>query len=115
MIAWLIEKTVKMADIHDISGRVLTPEDLQREKAVLNSGGGGGTFDGMEQRVDRLEAKMDLIDGRLRGVEINLATLSERVAHLPSKGFIVTAVVSVGAVLGSLTLFADRIGAMLGG
>jgi hypothetical protein len=93
----------------------------------LKSGGGGGTFDGMEPRIAKLEAQMTSVDSRLgrvetglekvndrlRLVEIDLGKLTERVAHLPSKGFIVTTVTLSAAVLGALTLFGDHIRALL--
>jgi hypothetical protein len=68
----------------------------------------------MEQRLNRLETRMEKIDDRLRGVEINLATLAERVAHLPSKGFLVTVVLGTGAVLSVLTLFPAQIRSLVG-
>lgn len=82
----------------------------------------------MEVKIARLEANVEHIqgnmvevkqrltglEGRVGGVEINLATLTERVAHLPSKGFIVATVVGVGAVLAALSLFPVQIRAFLG-
>lgn len=73
---------------------------------------GGG--DGMDARIQRLEAKVEKIDDRLRGVEVNLATLMERVAHLPSKGFILTSLASGVALLSAVVLFADRIKNLIG-
>lgn len=68
----------------------------------------------LEVRMDRLEGRMDGIDGRLRGVETGLATLTERVAHLPSKSFIVTGLLTSLAILTALALFQDRLQALLG-
>lgn len=82
----------------------------------------------MEARIARLESQMegarsdlrDLkssasgLDARLRGVETGVATLTERVAHLPSKGFIVTATTTALAVIAALILFADKIKAIAG-
>lgn len=73
----------------------------------LNSGGGGGNFDPMEPRVAKLEAHMENVRaelGKLSSVPADLATLKERVAHLPSKGFI------VGASLTSMTLLVTILG-----
>jgi hypothetical protein len=107
----------------------------------LQSGGGGGTYDGMEARVAALEThvgyirrdigdlKADMSEmrrdistlrsdiGALRsefrdeveGLKINQATLTERVNHLPSKGFIVSATLSSLAVISALILFQDHI------
>lgn len=40
-------------------------ERLQRDLANLKSGGGDGTFDGMEARVRQLETDMAYIKGKL--------------------------------------------------
>ncbi|TBN48491.1 hypothetical protein EYF88_13370 [Paracoccus sediminis] len=79
-----------------------TPDE---PKGPDNPGGG----DGVEARLQRLEARVEKVDDRLRGVEINLATLSERVAHLPSKGFIITSLATGVGLLSAVILFADRI------
>ena len=106
-----------MAEITELhSGGALTSDEaLARQRAALKGGGGGGTLDGMEKRIERLEVGLDKIDDRLRGVEIKLATLNERVAHLPSKGYILIVVLGVGAALGALTLFPEQIKALFGG
>ena len=83
----------------------------------------------MEARVAILETKLDhvqsdvtdlksravKVDERLGGVEVKLATLTERVAHLPSKGFIVTTVLLFGSLFTAITVFADKIQALLAG
>ncbi|WP_313534354.1 hypothetical protein [Sphingomonas sp.] len=74
----------------------------------LNRGGGGGTFDPMEPRVAKLEAHMENVRaelGKLSTVPADLATLKERVAHLPSKGFIVgTTLTSMTGIVAALGL-----------
>jgi archaellum component FlaC len=100
----------------------------------LQSGGGGGTFDGMEARVAILETHVEYIRrdiGELKadvseirrdlsgmkddfksdveGVKVQLATLTERVNHLPSKGFIVTATLSSLSAIAALIMFQDHI------
>ena len=77
-------------------------------------GGGGGTMDVMEARVKRLEDKFDRIDDRLGQARTDLAVLTERVSHLPSKGFIVGAVLSSLAVIAALILFQDKLTQLLG-
>jgi hypothetical protein len=95
----------------------------------LQAGGGGGTFDGMEARVARLEADVEHIKNdiseikntskevanALHGLQIDFASLKERVTHLPSKGFIVS-LVSGGVVflIGVLTLL-SRMGWLIAG
>lgn len=58
----------------------------------LKGGGGSGTFDGMEGRISKLE-------DAVVEVKVNVATLSERIAHLPSKGFVFAAMSGVGAAI----------------
>lgn len=127
----------------------------------LKSGGGGGTFDGMEARVavlethvvhiredigetrndvsalrsdvwslksdvsvlksdvstlkdDVLSLKADVSDLRkdMVDVKIGLATLTERVNHLPSKGFIVTSSLGIIGAIGTFIAFQDHIRAL---
>jgi hypothetical protein len=100
----------------------------------LQSGGGGGTFDGMEPRVAVLEnnvetikrdigelkADMSVIRRDVESLKVSQGILIERVAHLPSKGFIVTSLtVATGLLGGLMTLigafiaFQDHIKAFL--
>lgn len=88
------------------------PENVRAKITELNASpqlGGGGNSGGMDGRMDRLEGRMDKIDDRLRGAEQQLATLNERVAHLPSKGFIVNALITGLTVMAALILFKDQI------
>lgn len=82
----------------------------KRARGPDNTGGG----DGMDGRLEKLEGRIDKIDDRLRSVEVNLATLTERVAHLPSKGFIVSTFLTAGSILSAVILFADQIKAAFG-
>jgi hypothetical protein len=82
----------------------------------LSGGDGGGTFDGMEARVARLEADVEHIKsdvGEIKGTlkdvsahvsdaRVSIATLVERVAHLPSKAYIGSVVTAGIAALGLL-------------
>ena len=89
----------------------------------LQSGGGGGTFDGKEPRVAVLENNVEYIkrdigelkadmSGIRRDVEslkVSQGILTERVSHLPSKGFIFTVALGiVGAIITFIT-FQDHI------
>ena len=87
---------------------------LEQQSGSLPSGGGGGTSGDMEARVGRLEERLDKVGDRLGGVEVNLATLTERVAHLPGKGFIVTVVGTGLTLLGGLTIFGEQVRVLLG-
>ena len=58
------------------------------DEPVLNTGGGGDNIDGMEARIARLEAAMDFVKselGKLSGVPVELARLTERVSHMPTR------------------------------
>lgn len=94
----------------------------------LKSGGGGGTFDGMEPRVASLEAKMDITRadisalrtdvGALRTdvnkLAVDMATIKENVRHLPGKGFVVTVTLLTLTAITALTLFQAKIQAFIG-
>jgi len=88
--------------------------------------GGGGTYDGMEPRVARLESDVAHIRDDVAYIKnstrslaasfnqsaIDFARLDANVGHLPSKGFIVTSVtVGVGAIVAILT-FLSKLGVM---
>lgn len=68
---------------------------------------GGNTM--LEARVGRLEGQIDKVDDRLVGVQVALATLNERVAHLPGKGYFVTALLLCLTVFSTLILFEEQI------
>lgn len=99
-----------MAQIHDMDAH----RDKRRLSAPLNDGDGGGTYDDMERRVTRLEDKFDNLSDRIGGVQVELATLTERVAHLPSKGFIVTGLGTAIAILVGLATLARHFGFFTG-
>lgn len=77
-----------------------------------NGGGGSGPVD---DRVSRLEGRIDKVGDELGEVKVNLATLTERVAHLPSKGFIVSTSMTLLTVIAALVVFADNIKAAIDG
>lgn len=75
----------------------------------MKDGDGGGISDDMERRVTTLEGKVDKLIDRATAVEVNLATLTERVAHLPSKGFIVGCTVTTLAAMAALIAFGEKL------
>lgn len=85
-------------------------EDLRE----IRGGSGGGGSGPVDDRVNRLEDRMDKVGDELAGVKVNIATLTERMAHLPSKGFIVTTTMASLALLAALIVFADNIKAVFG-
>lgn len=103
--------------------------------AQLGGGGGGG---GMDQRLGRLEAQFDRLDGkvdrlservgemdvrltgkigevdvrlgdRIGGLAKEMAELSERVSHLPTKEWMLRALMAALAAIAAMTAFADKI------
>lgn len=90
--------------------------------------GPGGPGDGMDARIAKLESQMEAVqsslraldatatklDDRLRSTEIAMSALSERVAHLPSKGFIITVVLSAAAVVSGVSIYLETIRSALG-
>jgi hypothetical protein len=83
---------------------------------TLKSGGGGGTSGGMDGWQTSVEARLGEIRtdtrsllGEVNAIKVNLATLTERVAHLPSKGFVVTAVLTSLTVIAALVVFQGQI------
>lgn len=57
-------------------------DDFERAAAPLKSGGGGGTFDGMEARVGQLERSVDRIQTDVTDIRVSLARIE---AKLDSK------------------------------
>lgn len=95
----------------------------------LQPPGGGGTFDGMEPRVARLEAdvahiKTDVADLKsavrtmttdVTAIKVDLARLAERVGNLPTKGYIGWWITGgVAASIGVLTLL-SKLGILVAG
>jgi hypothetical protein len=88
---------------------------------ALKTGGGGGTSDGMEARVARLEAHVEILRGDsaatradVADIRLSLATLTERIAHLPSKGFVVTSNMTAIALFSGVILFGEKLKALIG-
>jgi hypothetical protein len=77
----------------------------------------------LEPRVAKLESDVEYIKrdiGEIKTdatktreavteIKVNVATLTERVSHLPTKGFIVTATMTILALLAALILFQDQL------
>ncbi|MGV0876934.1 hypothetical protein V6767_07285 [Martelella sp. FLE1502] len=92
-------------------------DELKREVEQLKlagSGSGGGSD--MEGRVAKLEANVENIDRSLtetrkdaRDIRDRVIRIEEKINHLASKGFIVTAVISAMALLGAWITFQDKI------
>ena len=96
----------------------------------LQTGGGGGTYDGMEARVAVLETHIEHIRSDISGLKADmgvirsdlgktrdevadlrtgLATLNERVSHLPDKGFFVKSLILTAAQFLMAPLFNSQL------
>jgi hypothetical protein len=89
----------------------MSPDDIS-----LQSGGGGGTMDGMNERIIRLEERTDLfskqldrIVTRLDAMDAKFDLMNEKltgIAKLPSKEFLIgslTAVLAIALAIAALT------------
>ncbi len=76
---------------------------------ALNIGGfGGGSNDGMEARIARLEAHMEHVRSavdKLSDLPERVGKLEAHVSHLPSKGFIVSSTLLALAGIAALSAF----------
>lgn len=96
-------------------------EEPAPEPRALKAGGGGGTSDGMDARVARLEAHVETLKadsaatrGDVADIRVSLATLTERVAHLPGKGFVISATMTAIALLSGVIVFGEKLKALVG-
>lgn len=91
----------------------------QEPELPLKGGDGGGTYDGMENRVARLEVLVDVTRDDLREIKGDLKTVINRLNDLPTKtdlntwrwqwmgiGIAIIAL-TVGGITGGLALIAS--------
>lgn len=71
-----------MADEKFIDSNVVP---LRSQRQTLQSGGGGGTYDGMETRVRALEEKFDKVDSKLDAILKDVSGLRTDLAYLKGK------------------------------
>jgi hypothetical protein len=76
-------------------------------------GGGDGGGDEMEARMQRLEGRVDKLVDDVGEVKVGLGTLTERVRHLPSKGYIDSRILGMLAIIAALVLFSEKIQALV--
>lgn len=80
---------------------------------VLSSGGGGGTSDGMDSRVTKLETQMEFVRDDLREIKGDLKTIIGRLGELPTKRDLTTNTLTI-VVIG-LAVLAITVGGIIGG
>lgn len=93
----------------------------QQNASLLQHGGGGGTSDGMLERVVKLEANVEALQrdvtdlrGDMKDVRDRLGKLEVKVDHLPSKAFVFSVFVVISTLLAAVTLFQAQIQQLLG-
>jgi len=73
---------------------------MRDDVSPLNSGGGGGNYDGMETRVAALEAEMKEIKSDLKKVLVDLSYLRGKADAMPTTiqliGFVIAIFVAAG-------------------
>ncbi len=93
-------------------------ENMLRDavRSASFAGGSGGNSGGVDVRVAVLETHVDIlrkdlaeVKAGLDQVKLQLATVTERIAHLPSKGYTVTVALAVMAVVAAFTTFQQQI------
>ena len=79
----------------------------------LKSGDGGGTSDGMDSRVTKLETQMEFVRDDLREIKGDLKTIIGRLGELPTKRDLTTNTLTI-VVIG-LAVLAITVGGIIGG
>lgn len=107
------------ASIHRLADYQQKPS-VSAAPSDLKSGSGGGTSGGMDGWQTSVEARLGEIKTDIRdmragigSLNANTATLTERIAHLPSKGFVVTTTLIVLTAVTALIAFQGQIQAFL--
>lgn len=111
------------AEINDANyGNKVVPVDFLKRSKIeghdgdygdygrrLKSGDGDGTSGDMERRLSLVEDALTELRRDVGEVKVSMATLTERVSHLPGKGFIVKALGVSLAAITALIAFAQQI------
>src|SRR3546814_9899988 len=79
--------------------------DLEQAQ-TLQSGGGGGTYDGMEARVAKLESGVDEIKKSLTDIRVTLASIDERTKQMATKWDVVLILGAMAALIGGVVALA---------
>jgi hypothetical protein len=95
------------SNVHPIRANTKPDENYQPE--WLKSGGGGGNSGDMERRLTLVEDAVRDLRRDTGEIKVDVATLKERIAHLPGKGFIVSVSLTSLIVITALITFADKI------
>lgn len=85
-------------------------KEMRKELLTLKNGGGGGTFDGMEQRVTKLEVTVESIEKRFDGLDRRLDRIEDKI---PTEWAIAKVVFFVVGALMAAAIFGPRVMSML--
>ncbi len=72
----------------------------------LKSGGGGGTFDGMEARIAKLEAKSEAFEKRFDNIDAQLTRIEDKI---PTEWMMAKVVFYVMAAIMAAAIFGPRL------
>lgn len=84
----------------------------------LKGGGGGGTFDGMEARVAKLESDMDYLKRDVSELRTDMRDVRDRTVRIESsmatKGFVFSVYGIIAGLLAAVVLFQAQIQSFFG-
>jgi len=117
----MVDAEKKFAELNAIEGGKSELEALKSRLENLERGANGGSGGGgMDARLAKLEANVSFIEKSLgetrtdvRDIRDRTIRLEEKVNHLPSKGFIVTVVATVFALLTAAIIFQDKLSVLI--
>ncbi|MGE0584149.1 MAG: hypothetical protein AB7O39_03340 [Flavobacteriaceae bacterium] len=82
--------------------RLVTDDYAKQSSASLKTGGGGGTYDGMEARVKLLEYRAEQadkmfarIDAKLDGIAKDMSEIKGRISAMPTTWQLITMVLAI--------------------
>jgi hypothetical protein len=104
-------------NLRDLIDQLLQAAGDGRSPPRLPPQKGDGTPRDMEPRIAKLEAHVENIRAelaKLSSLPVTVGKLEERVSHLPSKGFVVTATTTTIGLLTAITIFGDKVKTILG-
>ena len=90
------------------------------ERGYGSGGGNGGGDDGVkvwresvEKRLDSLDRRQSSIEQELSAIKVSVGKIETEIKHLPSKGFIVTALLMTLGIMVAIATFWSRIASLI--
>lgn len=81
-------------------------EKAEAQASRLKTGGGGGTYDGMEARVSKLEGIADDTRKSLEAIRVDLAEIKGKLSTMPTTLQLLGFIIAVLAIAGLAKIFA---------